>query len=483
MKLADFFSRLSGTQNPFCLFLSVSLGFGLFFLAFLPPGIYSIDGNSMLAVSESLAANHNVEVPPGLGMPGREGHIYSNWYPLLSLVALPLVALAHLFSQLMHLPFHYLAAVFASVVQVPLTAATAGLVALLSLQLGATPRGAWLASISFGLGTVAMVYVRTFFAEPLLAFLVAFSLYSAFRLTPSANLGSAFLALLGVLAKPTGVFVGPVLSVYLFAKKVPWRRAILPFLGSICGFLLYATYNQLRFGNPLQFGQPWVFSISSLPFGLAGLLASPGWGLIWYCPPVILAIVGFRLAARSKFFEALTIVTIFVVFLVLHSLYENWSAGWGWGPRYLVPTLPGLCSLTGLLSKRATKVLVVLSLAGFLINAPTLFSFYERYLAELHERGVSQGPNIAWSPSLSPLFHGWPAGIRQVKDASHHDVRELFAQHGEPSQRIQDSRALRIIALWWWALPVAKIPWWIGFLVSTMLMAGGLLIFVGFAPP
>lgn len=483
MKFNDSLSILRDTQDPLRLALSISLGFALLFLAFLPPGIYSIDGNSMLAVAESLVTQHNVTVPPGLGSTGAHGRTYSNWYPLLSLLSLPFVAIAHFCSHILRLPFHYLAAIFALLVQVPLTAATAGLVTLLSLQLGATRRGAWLAAISFGVGTIALVYVRTFFAEPLLAFLVAFSLYSAFRLTPSANLGSAFLALLGVLAKPTGVFVGPVLSAYLFAKKVPWRRAILPFLGSICGFLLYAAYNQVRFGNPLQFGQPWVFSISSLPFGLAGLLASPGWGLIWYCPPVILAIVGFRLAARSKFFEALTIVTIFVVFLLLHSLYKNWSAGWGWGPRYLVPTLPGLCSLTGLLSKRATKVLVVLSLAGFLINAPTLFGFYERYFAELVERNISPSAEIAWSLPLAPCLHGWPAAIRQAKDASHHDVRELFAQRGEPSQRIGDSRALRIIALWWWVLPVARIPRWIGFLVSAILVGAGFLILARSAPP
>lgn len=461
----------------------LSLGFLLFFLAFLPPGIYSLDGNSMLAVAESLVTSHSVSVPPGLGEVGTGGRIYSSWYPLLSLISVPLVSLAHLVAEHVHLPFHYLAAVFALVVQVPLTAATAGLVALLSLHLGATRLGAWLASLCFGLGTIAMVYVRTFYAEPLLAFLVAISLYLAFRLTTRSIVSCSFLALLAVLAKPSGIFVGVVLSAYLIAKRMPWLRAILPSVGSVCGLALYAAYNQYRFGHPLQFGPPWLFIPSEFPVAVLGLLVSPAWGLIWYCPALVLAIFGIRAGLRSKFIEVLAIVSVFAAFLLFHSLYKGWWAGWGWGPRYLVPTLPGLCSLTGLLKKHAAKALVALSLAGFLINAPTLVSFYERHFAELSEHNIYADAGITWSFSLAPCLNGWPAAIRQVRDASHHDVRELFAQRGEPSQVIDNSRALRIVALWWWVLPLAKIPHWIGFLLSVCFVGFGIFMLLAAAPP
>jgi hypothetical protein len=468
--------RATESQSPFHLALTVSVAYALFLLAFLPPGIYSIDGNSMLAVAESLVTQHSVSVPAGLGSVGVDGRTYSNWYPLLSLLSLPSVAFAHFLSNILRLPFHYVAAVFALLVQVPLTALSAGVVLLLSLRLGATRLGALLAAASFALGTIALVYARTFFAEPLLAFLVACSLYCAFHLTPRAVVWSAFLASLAVLAKPTGIFIGPVLSAYLFAKHVTWQKAILPLSGSICGFFVYAVYNQIRFGNPLHFGQPWIFSFSGLPNRLAGLLVSPGWGLIWYCPPIIVGVVGFRKAARKHFLEALAIVTIFGVFLLLHSCYQNWFAGWSWGPRYLVPTLPGLCSFTGLQKGRGAKALVVLLLAGLVINAPTLIGFYERYFAELMENSISPGSEIAWSLTLAPCIHGWPTAIRQVADASHNDVRAIFARRGEPSQRIEESRALRIVAVWWWVLPVARIPRWVGIFASTILIGVSFLI-------
>jgi hypothetical protein len=69
----------------------LALGTGLIYLAFLPPGIYSIDGNSMLAVAESIVTRHNLTVPTGLGIPGRDGQTYSSWYPLQSLLSVPAV--------------------------------------------------------------------------------------------------------------------------------------------------------------------------------------------------------------------------------------------------------------------------------------------------------------------------------------------------------------------------------------------------------
>ena len=483
MRPNHLFLDLSGKRSTSGLALSVSLAFALFYLAFLPPGIYSVDGNSMLAVAESLVAHHDVSVPPGLGSVGVDGRVYSNWYPLLSFLSVAFVGVAYLCSHFLNLPFHYVAAIFASIVQVPLTAATAGLVVLIALQLGATRRGAWLAAIAFSLGTIAMVYVRTFFAEPLLAFLVTLSLYLAFRSTPRATLASGFVGALCVLAKPTGIIVGPILSAYLFVKPdVPRWKAFVPFGGSILCFLLYAKYNQMRFGKLLQFGQPWTFSLSSVPSGIAGLLFSPGWGLLWYCPVLILAIWGFRLAVRAKVLEALTIAAFFAAFLLIHSYYINWPAGWAWGPRYLVPTIPALCAFTGLLQEKGRKALMFLTVGGFLINAPTLFCYYERYFAELHEQNLPTSYEIAWSLPRAPFLHGWPATIRQANDASKHDVRELFQQRGEPSKRIEDSRALRVVALWWWVLPIAHIPRWLGILVFGILIVCALLLLIRSAP-
>jgi hypothetical protein len=469
---------LGSSPSPLRLALTIGVGLWLIYLAFLPPGMYSIDANSMLAVSESVVANHSLTVPPDLGIPGRDGRIYSTWYPLLSILALPFAYAALIVSRVSGLPFHYLAAVFALVLPGALTAASASFVALLTLRMGGSWKGAWLASLSYALGTVALVYARTFFADPLLAFLTISALYLAFGRTTREILAAACLAALAVLAKPTGVVVGPVLSAYLLTKRASLRQSVLPFAGTALGFGLYAVYNVMRFGSPLNFGKPWsLFRLGAIPFGALGLVASPGWGLIWYCPAVVLAVWGFRKALRGYLVEALAIAAMFLACLLLNS-YDLWYGGWAWGPRYLLPAIPALCALTGLLEGRLRKLLVYLSLIGFLINAPTLFSFYERYYAEMREQGVPVYPTLAWSPRRAPFLHAWPAAIHEVRDASRTNVKEIFERRGAPSRTIEESRALRIVALWWWVLPIAHIPRLAGLVVAIFLLALGCAVIV-----
>jgi hypothetical protein len=460
-------------RSPFSQPILITAGFTLIFLALLAPGIYSVDGNAMLAVSESLVTHRGFTVPEGLGVPGVGGRIYSHWYPLLSILDVPFAYLALLASQVTRLPFHYLAAVFSLPMMGALTAATAGIVALLAKRLGATGKGAWLAAVAFCLGTVALAYGRTFYAEPLLAFLTAAALYFTFgESLPNVVFGACFAAL-AMVAKPTGILVGPILAAYLLLKGVPILKSILPIVGAAMGFGLFAIVNVIRFGHPLDFGINSPFQPSYFFSGAAGLLAGPGYGLVWYCPPVILAIFGFRKAWKNHKFEALAIAAVFAGFLILHSCLPYWFAAWSWGPRYLVPTLPALCALTGLLEGSLKKSLAVLTILGFAVNVPTTFCFYERYYSELNERGIPTEASLAWSFRYAPSLHEWPAAIRQVEDAEKSDVREIFARRGTPSRTISESRALRVVALWWWVLPIVHIPRIIGAAVSLVMMLIG----------
>ena len=87
--------------------LFLFLGSWLIYLAFLPPGIYSIDGYSMLMSADALATRHTFELPAGSGVVGRDGRTYSPWYPLNSVLAVPVVAPAVKAASVFHLPVHY----------------------------------------------------------------------------------------------------------------------------------------------------------------------------------------------------------------------------------------------------------------------------------------------------------------------------------------------------------------------------------------
>ena len=243
----------------------MALGTALIYLAFLPPGIYSVDGNSILAVAESIVTQHNLTVPAGLGIPGRNGQIYSSWYPLQSVLAVPFVMTASFATRLLHAPLHFVAAALVGVLPALFTAATVAsgrthFPAAREHPPGRSPGFALFCSghYSYGLCPHLLRY-------PLLSLLVASGIYFVFVRTNRTILLAALVALLAVLAKPTGIFLAPALSAYLFLKKTPTRLSLLPALGGSLGVLLYFVYNFVRFANPLTFGQPWVFSFSAFP--------------------------------------------------------------------------------------------------------------------------------------------------------------------------------------------------------------------------
>ncbi len=447
-------------------------GTWLIYLAFLPPGIYSIDGYSMLAVADSIVARHNVAVPAGLGIPGKGGLIYSSWYPLQSFLAVPVVAVALKASSVLHVPVHYAESISVPVLPALYTALTVPLVYLLALSLGSADTGAWVAAFTYGFGTMALAYTRDFYADPLLAVLIAAALLLTFEQGPWWMIVSV--TALAVLAKPTGIILGPILSAYLLWKTRRFWLSTLPGIGSVAGLAMYFLYNSYRFGNFRTFGPPWDFSFKFVPQGVAEMLISPGEGLIWFCPCVILSLVALA-QIKTRRLEAWTIVALAGSFVLLHSFYPRLGlGGWSWGPRHLLPILPGLVALTGVLSNAWRKVLVLSAILGFVLTAPNLVSFYTRYFAEANEQGVTN-EELMWRPSRSPLLHQWPAAYRQIQDARHTDVSQLFAQRTDvPASKISDSRALRIVAVWWWVLPVVHISRIWGALVSAVFMLYGI---------
>lgn len=462
--------------------MSLALGIGvmLIYLAFLKPGICNSDGSDMLQVAKSLVTKQSFAVPPGWpgsGVLGRDGQYYSTLYPLLPIFAIPFVAIGLALAHVFNLPAHYVAAVSALVLSVLLTASTSVLVALLALRLGSTKQMAYLAALSFAFGTIALVYAQEFFAEPLLAFLTVVSLYLIIGETKREYIVASILAGLAVTAKPAGVVVGPVLSAYLLAKKRPLRIAVAPLIGTGMGVMLYLAYNYMRFGSLLSFGQ------NASNFGVAGVHErffgmlfglGAGGGLFWYCPPVILAVVGFRKTLKSKTLDALVIVAVFFGYLILHSFWQ--FGGWNWGPRFLVPVLPGLLALTAQIGNRWRKALLILTVLGFLVNVPTLLSCYERYYAEAVDGGYIEQALALWAaPADAPIVQAWGAAYRQVSDALQSNVKDILAEAGTPetSGKFASAQILRVVTVWWWVLPAVGISLWVGVALAFILMGAG----------
>ncbi|MGF1496379.1 MAG: glycosyltransferase 87 family protein [Elainellaceae cyanobacterium] len=398
----------------------------------------------------------------------------------MPVLLVPFVVVGAGLSSWLSLPEEPVSAICALVFSILVTAATTSIVALLALRLGSTGRGAYVAAVGFALGTIAPTYAQTLFSEPLLAFLTLASLYLAMGETRRAWTSSILLGGLAILAKPTGIVVGPVLSIYWLMKRRPRAIVLGPFVAIALGTLIYLGYNYLRFNHPLVTGQPVStnFQITGMPKRFFGLLFGPGMGggLVWYCPPVILAVLGFRKALRHKRAEGLAIVGILLGYLGIYSFWL--CCGWDWGPRFLVPALPGLMALAGLVDYRGRRILIGLTIIGLGINAPTLISLYERYYWEVQTAGANVHALSLWTDlSSAPLFNVWGAAIRQLSDAAGTDARVLLADAIATSNSSIETDTpvmMQIVPVWWWLLPVIGLPVWLGILMAAGLIAAGI---------
>jgi len=441
-------------------------------VAFLPPGVFSIDGRSMIAVAESLAAGGGLSVPPALGRPGPDGLFYSRWYPLLSLLAVPLVALGRALAGALGVPPHFAAAVAALVLSVALAAAATWYVARLAERLGAGPREALLAALAYALGTPALVHARTFYADPLLALLTVAALYHSAGPAAAERRAVVVASGLAVLAKPSGVLVGAALSAAALVHR-RWRAAWPPIAAAVIGVLVYLAYNQLRFGNPRTFGHDWEFDLTAVPIDVAGLLVSPGQGIVWFAPPVMLGVALLPAVFRHDRRTGLAITLYALGTVALYAAWPRWYLGAS-GPRFLLPALPGLVAASGLVGRRARRLLIALTLLGFVANAPSLLVFGERYYTEAEARGRTVD-RLLWTVDEWPVIEMWRTAWRTVVEARGTDVRALMREAGVAHDG--PARPFRVVAIWWWMLPALGLPRWPGAALSAAALgAAGFLV-------
>ncbi|MGI8549268.1 MAG: hypothetical protein ACR2PL_00520 [Dehalococcoidia bacterium] len=133
-------------------------------------------------------------------------------------------------------------------------------------------------------------------------------------------------------------------------QQSPGRAALLRYstFGLCCcaGLALLLAYNELRFGTPLMLAryaaqqkhQPptWGNPVT----GFLGLTISPGKGIVWFSPPLILALLGARrLWARAPAL-ALTAAGVSGIYLLVIIHLAFFGGDWCWGPRYVIPVMP-----------------------------------------------------------------------------------------------------------------------------------------------
>jgi hypothetical protein len=396
---------------------------------------HSSDGLSTYAVVDSLAryGRFDTEQVRWLGYQqgiyGPDGLLYSQKGLATSLTALPLAVAGMLLPGLG--PVH------TSLLLMPLVTAFSGALLYLAGRRAfpTLPRHAVvLATLAWGLGSLAWPYSKTFFSEPLTALstigaverLLAFAdAEPRSRREFTAALGLGCWLGLGVLARPAHAVVLPVFVPALMV--LTWRRHWSGFTRShftplaagvaplIAAGALTLWYNWARFGSPLVTGYLPQESFSVIWWqGLAGLSISPGRGLLWYAPWLVMVVGGLPLAWRRSRLVAAASVASCLVYLLLYAKWHLWHGGYCWGPRFLVPIVPLLALLAVPVAARWPRLFGSLAAVGIGVNLIGVAWRVDQHQAQLEYALALFDPRTLFEPRYAQI----PGVLRLARRAT-----------------------------------------------------------------
>lgn len=403
----------------------------------------SADEWFMYTLADSIARNASLDVDQmayvgefkGLAKIGPDGHLYSKYSPVQSLLAVPLLWAGR------WLPWVGQAQL-ALLVNPALTAATAALIYLGARRLGHGCGSSLGAALCYGLATTAFVDAKTFTSEVSTAFGLMLAAYAAIRFHKLNDwdrtcrwdrtlrrrwvfLSGAALGLI-VMSKQANVAAVPgFLLAYWLARRWDVRTWIafgVPL--AVAGALILA-YNLARFGDPLQTGYGPADGTFSADWArsLPGLLISPGRGLLIFSPVLLLSVAAMPAFARRHSWATLLIVGASLPFALLYAKWHGWHGGLAaWGPRYWIPLIP-FASLPlaaafdrlGPPRPRPAWIAAGAVIAISIVIQLSAVSF--NYLAYVAEFGAARQIDLlteddelgrlAFEPAASPILNQW----------------------------------------------------------------------------
>jgi hypothetical protein len=195
-------------------------------------------------------------------------------------------------------------------------------------------------------------------------------------------------------------------------QRYPDRAALCRYLafGLGCGggLALFLAYNEIRFGTPLlltRYGSHNGLLPPTWGNPLAGFLSlavSPGRGVLWFSPPLLLACLGARRLFRRAPALVFAVAGVSVIHLLVICHLRCFGGDRCWGPRYVIPLMP-LWALAFPFAaarlSRPPRLLACLAVAGLLIQIMAVSLEHQRFF---YERSL---PGFFWATAPWFYFH------------------------------------------------------------------------------
>jgi hypothetical protein len=279
-------------------------------------------------------------------LPGRDGHTYGRTGLLQPLLEVPFFVAGRWVDAHLGLdgpfPYRLLFLWFYN----PFVGALAA-VAMFALVYLTRRSVAWASALAalFILSSVAWPYAKigmetTFMFAILAAF--ALAAWARIRPAPATWAMTGFAAGATAATKPYSAITLLPLALFLWPAwaALDRRRRLQLLTSALLPLLAWAAaigwYNWARFGSPADFGYSESSLTLSMPLNVFGLLFSPGKGLIFYSPLVVLGALSLARLWREDPWFAAALASL----VALLTCVSGASTYWGdevWGPRYVVP--------------------------------------------------------------------------------------------------------------------------------------------------
>ena len=363
-------------------------------------------------------------VPTTWAVLGQDGQLYPQFAPGQSLAGLPLYLIGRLVGGAPSLSAVLITRFTTSLFNPIVIALTGWLLALFAARLNYSTRLSLTLGAAYALGSMALPYTRTYFGEPLIALTITLAAYALYRVkTDRVEVGrwlllSGTALAIAVFTRERSAIMLPAIMIYAAPIiRRDWRRWLAWWLPLVVAGGLIGLINWSRYGSPLTFSfttlQHTTFS-TPLLLGLYGLLLSPGKGLLVYTPIAVLGFIGLISLWRRWRAEAILFALIIVAEIGFFAVYEFWTGGWNWGPRYILPIVPLLILAAGAWvhahpTSLRRAIVIGLVLIGFGLNLPAVLVDHSRYLTEFGERDPAHYLDRSiLNLADSPVTRQWP---------------------------------------------------------------------------
>ena len=412
-------------------------------------GIRSPDSEVVFRTAEALLQQGSFNIQyldswPYFGVsPSQDGSQYGIFGPLLSILLIPLLALAHwypewavqlspyaelngmamlLYDLPPEMPERHQIRGSASLLNPFLASCTVVAVYRLVKQLYQSSSSGLLVAVLFGFATPFWSYSGTLFSEVLTTLCVV-QMMRCVLADPTKDLQGGLWLGAAVLSHLSSILFVPVVGWLVWRQE---RSSLLrTALGPVLALTLLGLYNVFRFGSVMETGRS-VLSAETMAehglmygqfvspiVGLYGLLVGAGKGVFVFAPMVFCALFGWS-AFRAKqprlaMFVAMTVG----LRLLFFSARSDWHGGISLGPRYLIPLLPLL--MLPLVHCASKRVLLAVFAVGCIVQqayfAVGNIFVYDATLLALMDAGRLPQTSIHLDWEISPVFRLHEVGV------------------------------------------------------------------------